>query len=180
MRGRADPKGVKEAKAAIRSTRKKAAAGEGESAPEAGLKAPSWLKGEALAIWAKQGPILRDMRLLSAADELAFTRYCRNFAKWQQIRAQLDRRGYTYLATTTGGGKLRRADPAFLVADRLERQLLAAEDRFGMSPAERQKIMAQRAAAGRGDLFGERRPEDPAAEPAPAAEPIDGPLGMLQ
>lgn len=182
MGRRADPAGVKEAKGAVRSKRQSSPAvvqPEAEVA-EGRLKAPSWLKGEGLGIWEKRGPILRDMRLLGPADEPAFARYCRNFAKWLQLRAQLDRKGYTYEAVTTGGGKLRRADPAFLVADRLERQLLALEDRFGMSPSERQRIMTQRAAPSQGTLFpGQPKGDDPAATPAEAAQPVESPLGML-
>jgi P27 family predicted phage terminase small subunit len=182
MGRRAQPAAVKEAKAAVRSKRRSppvVAAAEGEVS-EGRLKAPAWLKGEALQIWEKRGPILRDMRLLGPADEPAFARYCRNFAKWLQIRAALDRRGYTYDAPMTGGGKMRRIDPAFGVADRLERQLLALEDRFGMSPSERQRIMSQRAQPAQGNLFEpSKRPNDPAAEPTPAAEPIDSPIGLL-
>jgi P27 family predicted phage terminase small subunit len=175
---------VKAAKAAVRSTRKpaQAAAPTPEAAVETKLRAPAWLKGEGLEVWDRWAPRLRKARLLGVTDELAFARYCRNFAKWQQIRSRLDRRGYSYLAETVGGGKLRRIDPEFMVADRLERQLMAAEDRFGMNPAERQRIMAARANAPAGDLFGDepaRRDEDPAAEPAQAAEPIEDPIGVL-
>ncbi|WP_337186592.1 phage terminase small subunit P27 family [Phenylobacterium sp.] len=177
MGRRPEPAGVKAAKAAVRSTRKaspEVAAGE---APEAGLRAPAWLKGKGLEIWQKRGPILRDMRLLTAVDEPAFARYCRNFGKWLDMREALDKRGYTYDATTTQGGKLRRADPAFLIADRLERQLLAVEDRFGMNPSERQRIFAARAVPGRGELpfDSDRRPEGAAT----AAQPIDSPIGAL-
>lgn len=182
MGRRPDPAGVRAAKEPVRSTRAKApVAAAPPEVQESGLRAPAWLKGEALAMWQKRGPLLREQRLLSAVDEPAFARYCRNFAKWLQLREQLDKRGYTYLATTTGGGKLRRADPAFLVADRLERQLLAVEDRFGMSPSERQRIFAQRAQPGQGNLpfAGHPREGDPAADPAPAAEPIESPVGFL-
>lgn len=176
MGRRPEPQGIKSAKAAVRSTRKRAGAAEAVEVLESGLKAPSWLKGEALEIWNKRAPIMREMRLLMAADELAFARYCRNFAKWQQLRAQLDRRGYTYDATTTSGGKLRRADPTFLIADRLERQLLAVEDRFGMNPSERQRIMMARAQPGRGELPFDRPGDDLASTPA---QPIESPIGAL-
>lgn len=182
MGRRPEPAGVKAAKAPVRSTKAKPVAAEA-IVQESGLKAPAWLKGEGLAIWHKRAPMLRDMRMLGAADELAFARYCRNFAKWQQLRDGLDRRGYTYNAVTTNGGKLRRVDPAFMVADRLERQLLATEDRFGMNPAERQRIIAQRAAgAGQGALpFGSEggRDNDPATPAAAAAAPVASPIGML-
>jgi hypothetical protein len=73
------------------------------------------------------------------------------------------------------------------MADRLDRMMLAFEDRFGLNPAERQRIMAARANTGApGDLFGgqqgkeaERRPDDPATPAAEAAEPIEGPIGLL-
>ena len=57
----------------------------------------------------------------------------------------LDDEGETY-ESESAHGKLKRAHPAFLIADRLERQLLAAEDRFGLNPAERQRLYAARAA----------------------------------
>jgi hypothetical protein len=90
----------------------------------------------------------------------------------------------------TASGKVRRADPSFMMADRLDRRLEAFEDRFGLNPAERQRIFAQRAAVpSLGDLFGSRAPaqgQSPAAStPATAAEADDafdggGPIGMLQ
>lgn len=182
MGRRADPAAVREAKAPVRSRRSPGQAVDGApEVEEGGLRAPAWLKGEGLAIWNRRGPILREQRLLSAVDEPAFARYCRNFAKWLDLRAKLDRAGYTYNAKTTGGGTLRRADPSFLVADRLERQLLALEDRFGMSPSERQRIFAQRAAGGQGTLpfGGTASPDDPAAKSAAPAEPVDSPVGFL-
>jgi P27 family predicted phage terminase small subunit len=148
---------------------------------EGGGKAPAWLKGEGLEIWRKRAPMLRAARLLQAADELVFARYCRNFADWLDARKKLDKQGFTYEASTTHGGQLRRVDPLFMVADRLERQLLAIEDRFGMNPAERQRIMAQRAAgAGQGQLpLDDPRAGDPATPAAQASEPIRSPIGIL-
>jgi P27 family predicted phage terminase small subunit len=180
MGRRPDPAAVKAQKTPVRSTRAAPAKAAVAEVVESGGKAPAWLTGEGLAIWRKNAPILRGQKLLSAADEPAFARYCRNFAKWLDLRKGLDRDGYTYDAETTSGGKLRRADPSFLIADRLERQLLAMEDRFGMNPSERQRLMMQRAAGGGGDLFSRGQREDDAATPAaePAA-PISGPIGML-
>lgn len=183
MGRRPDPAGVAAAKAPVRSTRRKPAEAVDAAVQESGLKAPTWLKGEGLAIWQKRAPVLRQARLLQAADELAFARYCRNFALWLDLRKGLDKDGYTYEAATVGGGTLRRADPSFLIADRIERQLLAVEDRFGLNPAERQRIIAQRAAgAGQGGLpleGGGSRESDPATPAAAAAAPVASPIGML-
>jgi hypothetical protein len=88
----------------------------------------------------------------------------------------------------TASGKGRRADPAFTMADRLDRMMLAFEDRFGLNPAERQRIMMARATTGARAICSarlsapkdaEKREGDVAAAAAPAAEPIEGPIGLL-
>jgi len=173
---------VKSQKAAVRSVRepKPAVASAAVVVEDAKGSAPSWLTGEGLVIWKRMAPGLRAARLLQAPDEMAFARYCRNFAAWLKLRKSLDKDGFTYDASTTTGGTLRRADPNFLIADRLERQLLAVEDRFGLNPAERQRIIAARAVHGTGGLFDQ--PADKPAGATPAAEPaapVDAPTGFL-
>lgn len=192
-----EPASVKSQKAAVRSARTKPAADVATSVTLS-LTPPAWLKSEGLAIWKRLAPVLAQAKLLSAADAATFGRYCRNFARWLKLQAQLDHEGETYETETylnaAGDGdgeerpatKLKRAHPAFAIADRLERQLLAAEDRFGLNPAERQRIFAARLQTGvSGDLFGAvdpgsgRRHQDPAAEPTPPARPIGDPVGFL-
>lgn len=206
MRGRRpEPGEVKQQKAAVRSVRnKRGGAVEAVELAAAPGDAPAWLKDEGRAIWDRLAPTLRAAKLLTRADNETFARYCRNFARWLKMQAVLDAEGETYetetyLATPGGGdaaaadtsapqraNKLKRAHPAFLIADRLERQLLAAEDRFGLNPAERQRIFAARAQTGvTGDLFApaadadRRRPDDPAAPAAAPAQPIESPIGYL-
>lgn len=151
-----------------------------------GPPAPAWLAGDGLTIWNRLAPTLESMKLLGAADLETFGRYCRNFARWLKLQGELDRDGETYETETYIGAagvdaesgerrtnKLRRANPAFLIADRIERQLLATEDRFGLNPAERQRLYQARARVGAGDLFGDRtKPRDPATKPTAAAEPM--------
>lgn len=115
---------------------------------------PAWLKKSGLAIWERLAPRLTAMKLLSQVDAEAFGRYCRNFARWQKMQLILDKEDEFY-ESESAHGKLKRVHPAFLVSDRLERQLLASEDRFGLNPAERQRLFAARAAIPNwGDLFG--------------------------
>lgn len=144
-----------------------------------GVPAPDWLKDEALKVWDRLTPTLVAAKLVTAADAVAFARYCRNLARWLKMQTALDT-GETY-SVTTASGTVHRAKPEFVIADRLERMLLASEDRFGLNPAERQRIMAARSASGvSGDLFASApREGDPAAQPAPAAKPVEGPLGLL-
>lgn len=191
MRGRRpEPNAIREQKAAVRSVRKRGQFGE-EGLNSGVVRPPTWLKGEGRQVWNRLAPTLRQVKLLSDADTATFGRYCRNFARWLKMQRTLDDEGETYETETYGHaegaaetprGKLKRVNPAFMVADRIERQLLAAEDRFGLNPAERQRIFAARAQTGvSGDLFaGEtKRPGDPATEPTEPAQPIENPVGFL-
>src|SRR5688572_1554207 len=135
------------------------AAAQGDASAEktavVAVEAPAWLKKEGLKIWERLAPRLVSMKLLSPIDAEAFGRYCRSFARWEKMQRILDEEGETY-ESESQHGKLKRAHPAFLISDRLERQLLSTEDRFGLNPAERQRLYAARAAQPGfpGDLFG--------------------------
>lgn len=177
------PGAVKEQKAPVRSRHAKTVAAQQPVPPLAAIAAPDWLKGEGLKLFRRHAPMLRGLKLLTEADVPAFARYCKHYARWIDLQKRLDREGDIY-EIETASGKVRRADPAFVMADRLDRMLLAIEDRFGLNPAERQRIFAARAQTGAsGDLFSgqeaERRSRDPAAQPTPAAEPVEGPIGLL-
>jgi len=108
------------------------------------VAAPTWLKKEGLKIWDRLAPRLISMKLLSPIDAEPFGRYCQNFARWAKMQRILDEEGEVY-ESESAHGKLKRVHPAFLIGDRVERQLLAAEDRFGINPAERQRLYAARA-----------------------------------
>lgn len=164
-----------------------------ESARASRIAAPAWLKNDGLKVWDRLAPRLSQMKLLASIDAETFARYCRNFARWLKMQKTLDDEGETY-ESESAHGKLKRAHPAFLIADRLERQLASAEASFGLNPAERQRIFAARAAAATGgsypDLFG--NPADQQAAPkgkgkaktqAPAADqpaPRKSAVGFLQ
>ncbi|MGF7161274.1 P27 family predicted phage terminase small subunit [Rhodoligotrophos appendicifer] len=148
-----------------------------DAAAKAAVSPPAWLKKDGLVVWNRIAPRIMKLKLLSVADSETFARYCRNFARWLRMQETLDREGETY-ESESAHGKLKRAHPAFLIGDRLERQLLAAEANFGLNPAERQRIFAARAGAGApGDLFDPRRPDDrdpPPGGDKPMAKPAIG------
>jgi P27 family predicted phage terminase small subunit len=178
------PAGVRSQIDTVRSkrTRKPAAAVAVEVVTVGGVRPPAWLKGEALIEWNARAGALVAAKLLSVADITPFARYCRNLALWLKLRDEIDKAGVRY-ETETPHGRMRRLDPGFMAADRLERQLLAIEDRFAMNPAERQRIIAARINSGTGDLFGgveAKREGDPASKATEAAKPIESPIGMLQ
>lgn len=162
-----EPAAVKEAKGnpGHRPIGADAAPADGASAQSSGaVVAPAWLKKAGLDVWNRLAPRLVAQRLLGQVDAEAFARYCRNFARWHRMQNMLDKAKEFY-ESESAHGKLWRIHPAFSIAERLERNLLAAEDRFGLNPAERQRIFAARAAgAGAGDLFGDQ-PRQPADRP---------------
>lgn len=152
------------------------------------ISPPVWLEGEGLKVWERLSPRLIQLRLLQVADVETFARYCRNFARWLKLQAAMDSDGEVYETTSKHmEGTLRRINPAFMVSDRLERMLLATEDRFGLNPAERQRLFQSRAnkVPTPGELpFDQgapaKRDGDAAASAAPAAEPAtDSPVGFL-
>jgi P27 family predicted phage terminase small subunit len=145
---------------------------------------PAWLKGDGLIIWQRIAPRLVAMKLLGPLDAEPFGRYCQNFARWVKMQKILDK-GEFY-ESESQHGKLKRIEPAFTIADRLEKHLAAAEDRFGLNPSERQRIFAARAAAGApGDLFdrhpsGDKTAAKPGEQPAADAPKPRSAIGYLQ
>lgn len=148
-------------------------------APLATVEPPKWLKKDGLLIWKRIAPRLISLKLLTQTDADTFARYCRNYARWLKMQARLDDMGEIY-EIETASGVVRRPDPAYMIGDRLERQLVSAEAVFGLNPAERQRIFAARAAktTDPGDLFDEPplRHNASQAKPAPANKPV----GFLQ
>lgn len=184
MRGRKPkPEAVREQISPVRSRRKQAAktADAGAAVLVGGVAPPASVKGFALELWNRLAPTLILAKLLSAADVPAFARYCRLSARWEQAERTIEDEGLTY-ESESAHGKLKRAHPAAMLSMRYSRELLSLETQFGLLPAERQRIMANRAQTGvSGDLFAQ--PAKPEAEKPPAPGPVgpavSSPVGLL-
>lgn len=113
-----------------------------------GIAAPSWLEGGARDIWNAHAPIQHRLKLLSDADVNAFGRYCEMFQQWIDCVLDIRANGMTY-EVESNHGSYRRPNPAFVMMKSLNLDLLRIEDRYGMNPAERQRIFASRAGGGR-------------------------------
>lgn len=133
---------------------------------------PAWLKKDGLLVWKRLAPRLIEQKLLSKIDAETFGRYCKNFARWLKMQKRLDEMGEIY-EIETASGLVRRQDPAFMIADRLERQLVSAEANFGLNPAERQRLFAARASGYLGDLFPPDKPEKEATKTPTSAQRPD-------
>lgn len=141
--------------------------------------APDWLSPGALAVWTRLAPELTRLRLLSRADGLTFGRYCQLFALWLEAKAGVDLHGIV-VTTTSEHVTMDRMSKHLHAMLLLEKRLEDHEDRFGLNPANRQRIYAQRAAAGAGapGAGGELFPDDAASKPPKPSAPA-GPVGLL-
>lgn len=162
------------------------AAASSDAGAVSAITPPDFLNPDGLKVWNHLAPRLAAMRILQSIDGLAFGRYCNNFGRWVKMQRTMDASGETYTSQSPHG-TYERAHPAFMIADRLDRQLSAAEANFALNPADRQRLFAARAAAGAGagaggaDLFGPSSGAGEGAAPdKPAgADDAGGPLGWL-
>lgn len=146
------------------------------------VRPPTWLKGDGLKVWKRLAPRLVGQKLLFQLDAETFARYCKNFARWLKMQERLDAMGEIY-EIETASGVVRRSDPAYMIADRIERQLVTAEASFGLNPAERQRLFAARAAGSIGGLFDGDKPgagqsRKPVSQPE-SGEPAVPAVGFL-
>lgn len=129
-----------EAKEAAGNPGKRRIAKTPDSLPSASLPAPKFLSKQAKIVWDRAAPGLIKINFLRATDIDAFARYCEHVAEFWMLTRRLRRDGLTYW-TDSNHGKLKRLNPDFQARDRIERQLVPLEDRFGLSTAARQQIM---------------------------------------
>lgn len=115
-------------------------------AAEGDARAPAWLSAEAVEIWSRLAPGLTSSNLLKRPDELTFGRYCQMFALWLRANLALQA-GELVTVTESAHVTMERLNKNLSAMLLLDRRLEAFEDRFGLNPAERQRIFAQRAAA---------------------------------
>lgn len=171
---RPDPAAVQDAKG---NPGRRPAAPKGDQAGELTLPpvksaAPRHLKGKPLEIWNRIAPDLVRMNLLRETDHNALAVYCETVAAYRAATNKLKNTSKVYW-TKSNHGMLQRINPWFVVQQRLVKAMLDYEDRFGLSPAMRQRIQLQNAQT---PAQLPLTPADP--EPTPA-QPRQGALGWL-
>lgn len=174
---RPKPAAIKAQKAPVRSTRKPPSSAQTTAVVR--VAPPKHLKGKALAEWDSRAGDLVALKLLTKVDAGTFARYCQGVARWWEMMARLTKEGETYTVTSSHGSYI-RPHPLAARADALEVRLVALEDRFGLNPAERQRIMQARAQGGfSGDLFeADPKPATAGESGSPVAPPRN-PVGFL-
>jgi len=140
------------------------------------------MRAKGKKFWLEVAGYLADTRIVRVSDRNALARYCETLADYVNVTKELDGQGHVYWSESNHG-KLQRISPWFMVQERLVKRLQDLEDRFGLTPASRQQIMARMAAGSQTQMaFGGAQPAadqqtgagQPEAPPAAEAlNPVD-------
>jgi P27 family predicted phage terminase small subunit len=131
-----------------------------------GLTCPRWLNAEARREWRRAARLLREQRVVTAADRGALAAYCLSYARWQQAEAALEPREICETIRDEAGNEVERrymtggltqevticnkkgevvgtkviARPEVLIAQQYQRLMMAAAGKLGMDPSSRSKV----------------------------------------
>jgi len=150
------------------------------------LSPPAFLKGArgapgqdmALKIWRELAPHLQRRNLLDRMDRYAFARWCVYQAEWIEATQTIAREGITRVVKTVSGDDMPRRHPSAQHRDRVELAIGKLEAAYGLTPADRYRVMRDQAAAPIGGLFGQEGAADRPST-APAAPAVADPVGFL-
>ncbi|CAO4174937.1 phage terminase small subunit P27 family [Methylorubrum populi] len=134
---------------------------------------------EALEIWRELATHLLRRNLLDRLDRYAFARWCVYQAEWIDATRTIQREGLTRMVSTVSGDAMPRRHPAAMHRDRVELSMAKLEAAYGLTPADRYKVMRDQAAVpidGLG-LFGQGEAKPAAA--APSTPRSSDPVGFL-
>jgi P27 family predicted phage terminase small subunit len=150
-------------------------------APKA-LLPPDWIVGtSARAVWKRIVPELQRLNIMNESFRDPVGRYCLHFADWIRLSKEIARDGTTMMVKMTNSEeRMPRVNPAIRVRDTLERSLIDIEDRFGLSPLARFRIVSHQAANPQRDLFGREPAPAPDADQPPMPPPSASPVGVLR
>lgn len=115
---------------------------------------PEWLVNHvARDIWGDMADKLVALNFLKPTDRNAFGRYCSHLADWIEASETIRVEGKFYNATNVTGDELKRIHPMVKIREIAEKHLVELEDRFGLSPLARQKMLRDQASLPPGSLF---------------------------
>ena len=121
-----------------------------ENEPKPARKAPScpkWLLPEAKREWRRLAKTMEAMGTLTEADRTAFAAYCQNYARWKEAEERITDRG---LVIRTPSGYPQQV-PYVSIAMQYQKAMSQFEEKFGLDPSSRSRIVAG---------AGENGPED--------------------
>ncbi len=115
---------------------------------------PAGLSAVAQKEWEDILPILREMKVLTAADGKALAAYCHNFARWFQAESELDRLGIMVEEPILGGpiehreivGYKYKRNPCNGISNDAQKLMKSFLIEFGLTPASRAKLRIEKPA----------------------------------
>jgi len=141
MRGRRpDGDKVQEAKGFPGKHRRRAALAQLVQGAELDDGTPAHLSDAARKLWSRIMPELNRIRFVRRSDRPILERYCETLAEYWDLQLQLRGKPRVYW-TESLHGKLKRIDPTVLLLHRVEKLLQDQEDRVGLNPLARQRIL---------------------------------------
>jgi P27 family predicted phage terminase small subunit len=101
---------------------------------------PSWLDDIAKAEWEHVVGVLREMNLLSVADQTALICYCNAWSRYRMAFEQVQKFGAVILSPNK---KYPMPSPYQSIMERAEKDIMAWSDRFGLSPSARARLAVE-------------------------------------
>ena len=105
---------------------------------------PRWLKKDAKTEWRRIAPILFNIGVLTAIDRAALAGYCQAWGRWVEAEAKVKERGE--VVKTSNGNIVQH--PYLAVANRAMDNMRKYLIEFGMTPASRSRITAEKQSVG--------------------------------
>lgn len=105
-------------------------------AGEFDLTPPAYLKGQALALWNELASVLKESRVLTAADRPTFLLLCDAWTTWHTLRESLDITGP--MMTTARGVSI--VNPLVDSVRRAQETYRKLSIEFGLTPTSRAKV----------------------------------------
>ena len=107
--------------------------------PLEALQMPEGLTDRERAGWAELAAVVLPMRVVTAGDLPAFRQLVYTWAVAEEARETVNREGQ-FFTVTTESGQVHRKHPAVEVLFSAQKQLSVALSRFGLTPADRQRV----------------------------------------
>jgi P27 family predicted phage terminase small subunit len=102
---------------------------------------PAGLSEREAAAWEELAQVVGPMRVTAPSDMVAFRQMVTTLATVEEARAELNDNGLTYTVETASGCVVRK-HPAVEILATFKKQLAGDLARFGLTPADRERVSA--------------------------------------
>lgn len=115
------------------------------AADDSAAAAPAYLTDARLAparaVWDEYAPRLDQLHLLARLDKHTFALFCIYAAEFVVANEDILTKGYSVLVKTISGDKMPRENPSVGRRDHAAKMVLELSSKFGLTPADRNKLL---------------------------------------